>query len=181
MAFCNTCGGNLGSTGVCEKCGRQGAAPARKKTSPLVWILVGVGALILVGLIGAALLMPNLNRAKMMAFETGAIRDISTIHTAQAQYYSQFGKYATSLAQLGSGSSGIPDGSFAGLIGPDLASGEKNGYKFTLQAAPGGYALQANPATFGTTGSRTFYSDQSLVIRQNYGPEPATASSPEIR
>jgi type IV pilus assembly protein PilA len=165
MAFCNTCGGNLGSTGVCEKCGRQGAAPARKKTSPLVWILVGLGALILVGLIGAALLMPNLNRAKAMAFETGAIREITKIHTAQAQYYSQFGKYAATLSDLG----------------PELATGEKNGYKFTLQAAPGGYTIQADPTTFGTTGSRTFYSDQSLVIHQNHGPEPATSSSPELR
>jgi type IV pilus assembly protein PilA len=31
-----------------------------------------------------------------------------------------------------------------------------------------------------STGSRTFYADQSLVIRQNYGPEPATANSRQV-
>ncbi len=34
---------------------------------------------------------------------------------------------------------------------------------------------------FGNSGSRTFYSDQSMVIRQNYGQEPATANSPEMK
>jgi hypothetical protein len=34
---------------------------------------------------------------------------------------------------------------------------------------------------FGTSGSRTFYSDQSMVIRQNFGQEPATAASPIMK
>ena len=29
--------------------------------------------------------------------------------------------------------------------------------------------------------SRSFYSDQSMVIRENYGPDPATVSSKELR
>jgi len=29
--------------------------------------------------------------------------------------------------------------------------------------------------------SRTFFSDQTIVIRQNYGQEPATVNSPEIK
>jgi hypothetical protein len=36
------------------------------------------------------------------------------------------------------------------------------------------------PAVFGSTGSRTFFSDQSLVVRENYGQEPATVNSKEV-
>jgi hypothetical protein len=38
-------------------------------------------------------------------------------------------------------------------------------------------AMPANPSG----GSRTFYSDQSMVIHQNFGAEAATASSPEMK
>jgi len=34
---------------------------------------------------------------------------------------------------------------------------------------------------YGSSGSRSFYSDQSMVVRENYGPEPATAQSKELR
>jgi hypothetical protein len=34
--------------------------------------------------------------------------------------------------------------------------------------------------SFGSSGSRTFFSDQSMVIRQNFGAEPATANSKEM-
>ena len=71
--------------------------------------------------------------------------------------------------------------SAADLISGDLASGEKGGYKYTMQITPVGYTVNANPTAFNNTGSRTFYSDQSLTIRQNFGVEPATAASPEIK
>jgi hypothetical protein len=38
----------------------------------------------------------------------------------------------------------------------------------------------AVPDSFGNSGRRTFYSDQTLVIRNNWGQEPATPTSPEI-
>ena len=72
-------------------------------------------------------------------------------------------------------------------IGPVIFGGRqghaqgKNGYTFQMQGTPGGYTINVNPDAFGGTGRRSFYSDQSLVIRNNWGPEPATASSPEIK
>ena len=45
---------------------------------------------------------------------------------------------------------------------------------------PGFNAGFAVPIAFGSTGSRTFFSDQSLVVRENYGQEPATANSREV-
>ena len=46
---------------------------------------------------------------------------------------------------------------------------------------PSGYVINVVPESFGNSGSRTFYSDQTMVIRQNYGQEPATVNSPEMK
>jgi len=104
--------------------------------------------------------------------ETAALRNLQVIGTAQVQYNSQFGRYARSLSELGPSASN--------LIPADLAGGEKQGYRFSLSETPQGYSAQAVPVAFGATGSRTFYGDQSLILRQNYCPEPATGNSKEI-
>jgi type IV pilus assembly protein PilA len=107
-----------------------------------------------------------------------AIQAIHAIHQAETMYYSQFGKYAASLTELGPPTTGGASGpGAADLIQEDLATGEKQGYKFTITAAPGGYVVNANPIAFGTNGSRTFWSDQSMTIRQNFTAEPANATS----
>src|SRR3979411_193573 len=111
----------------------------------------------------------------------GRVKAITTIPGAQAEYYSTFGKYADSLTALGPPTSGNPNASAADLVSGDLASGEKGGYKYTLQITPIGYTVNANPTAFNNTGSRTFYSDQSLTIRQNFGVEPDTAASAEAK
>jgi type IV pilus assembly protein PilA len=125
--------------------------------------------------------LPRLSKARMFAQETAAIQAVKTLHTAQVQYYSQYGKYASSLTELGPPASGADSPSAAGLINNDLASGEKSGYKFTMTGTPGGYLVNAAPIAFGSSGSRTFFSDQTMVVHQNYGPEPATAQSPELK
>jgi hypothetical protein len=66
------------------------------------------------------------------------------------------------------------------MIPADLAAGEKQGYVFRLTGTPTGYAITAWPTAFGSIGSRTFYSDQTLVIRENYGQDPATVDSKEV-
>ncbi len=124
--------------------------------------------------------VPKFNQAKRFANETAAIRAIQTIHTMQTQYQSQYQRYANSLAELGPPQSGAPSPSAADLIGSDLSGGEKLGYKFTVTGTQGGYTVIAVPSTFGTTGARTFYSDQTMVIRENYSQEPPTANSKEI-
>jgi len=125
--------------------------------------------------------LPKLNNATRFAHETAAIKAIQTIHTMQVQYNSQYGRFATSLAELGPPASGGPTAASADLIGNDLAGGEKSGYKFTVTGVQGGYTINANPANYGTSGTRTFFSDQSMVVRENYGPEPATANSKELK
>lgn len=122
--------------------------------------------------------VPKLTKARMQAQEVAAVQAIRTIHSAETQYYSTYGKFAESLAALGPPTSGNASPAAADLIQEDLASGEKQGYKFTLTPVPGGYTVNAVPLAFGTSGSRTFYSDQTMSIRQNFGQEPATATSP---
>ncbi len=66
----------------------------------------------------------------------------------------------------------------AELIDRDLASGEKGGFKFVLQQTPTGYALAVTPTAFGTSGTHTYFSDQSMAIHRHNGQEPATANDP---
>jgi type IV pilus assembly protein PilA len=108
------------------------------------------------------------------------VKAIQTIHQMEVQYQSQFGRYATTLAELGPPQSGNPGPAAADLIQRDLSEGEKQGYKFTLTGTNGGYTVQASPVTYGSSGRKSFYSDHTMVIRENDGPEPATSSSREM-
>jgi hypothetical protein len=67
------------------------------------------------------------------------------------------------------------------LIPATLSAGENTGYVFTVQGTPTGYAITAVPKSFGSSGRRTFFSDETLVIHQNWGREPATVQSPELK
>ena len=149
----------------------------RRRGFSLIELLIVIAIILII----ITVALPRLSKARMFAQETAAIQAVKTLHTAQVQYYSQYGKYASSLTELGPPASGADSPSAAGLINNDLASGEKSGYKFTMTGTPGGYLVNAAPIAFGSSGSRTFFSDQTMVVHQNYGPEPATAQSPELK
>jgi type IV pilus assembly protein PilA len=131
-------------------------------------------------LIIVAAALPRLTRARMFAEETAAIRAVSVIHTAQTQYYSQFGRYASALTELGPPASGAAGPTGADLVDRELSEGRKGGYLFTVQGNPQGYVVSAQPKQFGTNGSRTFYSDQTQIIRNRFSNEPATVQDNEI-
>jgi type IV pilus assembly protein PilA len=120
-------------------------------------------------------------KAHMVKDEVAVIQAIRTLHSAQIQYKSQFGAYATTLSQLGPPASGGPSAQAADLIPASLANGDKYGYTFTLTATPTGYTINANPKVYNSTGRRTFFSDQNMTIRQHWGQEPATATSNELK
>lgn len=148
----------------------------RRRGFSLIELLIVIAIILII----ITIAMPKLGSAKRFAQETAAIRAIQTIHTAEVQYSSQYSKFATSLAELGPPASGAPSPAAADLIDSVLAAGDKQGYKFTVTGSPTGYTVLAIPDIFGTTGSKTFFSDQTMVIRENDGPEPATANSKEI-
>jgi prepilin-type N-terminal cleavage/methylation domain-containing protein len=150
---------------------------AARRGFSLIELLIVIAIILII----ITIAVPKYNRTQMYMRETAAVKAIQTIHQMEVQFQSQYGKYATSLAELGPPASGAPGPQAADLIGNDLANGEKQGYKFTLSATPGGYIINANPVNYGSSGSKTFYSDQTMVIRENNGPEPATAQSKEMR
>ena len=112
---------------------------------------------------------------------TAALGAIKALHAAQLQYLSQYGRYAASLAELGPPASGEASAAGAALIGRDLASGEKSGYRFQLSRDAGGYAIHAEPASYKVTGIRSFYSDQAMIVYENRGPAPASRASSEVK
>jgi len=149
----------------------------RRRGFSLIELLIVIAIILII----AAIAVPKLDKARMHTQEMAAIQQIRTIHTAQTQYYSQFGRYAKTLEELGPPASGAPGPAAADLIPGDLAKGEKSGYRFILQATATGYTINANPVVYNSTGRRSFYSDQTLVVRENWGQEPADANSPEIK
>ena len=149
----------------------------RRRGFSLIELLIVIAIILII----AAIAVPKMNNQMQAAHEMAAIRQITTIHQVQTQYYSQFGRYAANLTELGPPASGPAGPAAADLIPKVLADGKNSGYIFTLQAIPTGYAVTAVPEAFGSSGRRTFYSDQTLVIRNNWTQEPATANSPEIK
>jgi prepilin-type N-terminal cleavage/methylation domain-containing protein len=143
----------------------------------LIELLIVIAIILII----AAIAVPKMNKQIMAAHEMAAIREIGTIHTGETQYYSQFGRYAQNLAELGPPASGAASPAAADLLPKNLADGKASGFIFTLVGTPTGYSITAVPEQFGSSGSRTFFSDQTLVVRQNYTAEPATLASPEIR
>ena len=151
--------------------------PHRRRGFSLIELLIVVSIILIL----ITIAVPKFTHAQMYTRETAAIQAIKAIHTAEVQFQSQFGRYAASLTELGPPASGAPNASAADLIGNDLANGEKQGYKFTVAPMPGGYSVNAVPVAYGSSGSRSFYSDQTMTIHENYGPEPATQQSKELR
>jgi type IV pilus assembly protein PilA len=150
----------------------------RNKRSGFTLIeLIIVMAIILI--LGALVVGP-MNQQLMMAHETAAVGQIKTIQAAEAQYFSQFGKYPASLAALGPPSTREISPEAAGLIPAKLALGRKSGFVFASAPTADGYALTALPEKFGSTGRRSFYSDQTLVIRTSWTVQAAGAGSAEI-
>jgi len=150
---------------------------SRRRGFTLIELLIVVAIILTI----AAIAVPKVEKMLMNAREMAAIEQIKTIQAAETQYYSQFGQFATKLEELGPPTGGAAGAAAADLIPGDLAKGIKTGYQFILVGGPSGFTVNANPVTLGSTGRRTFFSDQSLVIHENWGAEPATVNSPEIK
>ncbi len=143
----------------------------------LIELLIVIAIILII----LAIAVPKLGSARMNATEMSVIKEMQTINEMQTQYMSQFGRFATTLAELGPPTSGTSGPQAADLIPASLSSGDKDGYTFTMTGTPSGYSLTAVPKVFNTNGRRTFYSDQNMIVHQNWSAEPATANSPELK
>lgn len=153
-------------------------------------------------LIIAAIAIPNLLRARQAANEAAAVGSLRVITTAAITYASTYGNgFPPSLDTMGELGTSDANCAHAKLLDDSLASGQKSGYVFiyTLQLADGkepilapeaakngctvpggnGFSVTADPVTRGTTGQRSFFMDESGVIRYN-ADGTATADSPAL-
>jgi type II secretory pathway pseudopilin PulG len=146
-------------------------------------------------LIVAAIAIPNLLRARQAANEAVAIEALRTINVAAVTYSSKYGNgFPPTLATMDGAGEGEASCDHARLIDARLASGVRDGYVLTYLptgmqvvgndakargcGTPGSssYEVHADPVNRGTTGQRSFYTDQTGVVRAERNA-PATADS----
>lgn len=148
----------------------------KKKGFSLIELLIVIAIILII----AAIAIPKLTQARKAAYEMAAIRSLTTVNTAQVQYFSTYGRYAQSLMELGPPpGSGAQSSAAADLIPETLAMGLQSGYVFTMVGTPAGYSINGDPQA-ESTGNRHFYTDHNAVIRQNFG-QPASESDPAIQ
>lgn len=159
-------------------------------------LIMGYASIAFSVLIFAAILIPNLTRARASANESAAASSVRTINTSQVTYTTQYPDkgYAPDLATLGPGSSASCSGATADhaclldnrLGGSTCTAGTwctKYDYKFSMSregncpAATGSqensgnecnYVVVATPVSTAT-GKRSFCSTSDGVIRNRYG------------
>jgi type IV pilus assembly protein PilA len=156
---------------------------SKHKGFSLIELLIVVAIILII----AAIAIPNLLRARIAANEASAVGSIRSIVAAEVSYSSTWGQgFAAAITNLGGALSCLqrpPRLAFSTRSSP--VTGIKSGYTLTATGA-GGAGTAANPnasfeaaavpVTVGTTGQRTFCSDESGVVRFDPvgGADPGT-------
>jgi type IV pilus assembly protein PilA len=150
----------------------------RNKGFSLIELLVVVAIIMVI----VAMAIPNVLRTRMTANETSAVGSLSTLNSACITYLTIYGGYPATLASMGPGDAVGPNA--ADLIDSVLSSGTKSGYNFVYSAGQkdangrvNTYSIKADPSSPGTTGQKSFFTDQSGAIRSNAtGPADVTST-----
>ena len=139
-----------------------------KKVFTLIELMIVV---LVIGII-SALSMPNLVKSKMAAHESSAISAVRSIVTAQITHAVKTGSgnFAADLTELEA----------ANLIDSALGSGTVEAYSFSVSGSGIQYTIDARPLVYGSSGVRSFFSDESGVIRYTTADAAATANSPGL-
>ena len=156
----------------------------KQKGFSLIELLIVVAIILII----AAIAIPNLLRAQMAAHESSAVGTVRTLVTSEVTYQSTWNiGYAATLADLGGALPCTASSTQSCLIDPLIAAGgPKSGY---FDAALGGtpangvistFGVSAYPVTPGSTGTNTFCSDESGVVRKDVTGTAMTAPTDTI-
>jgi type II secretory pathway pseudopilin PulG len=186
--------------------GHLSLSDIRKSAGKLTGHGIAVGGLVLgylglclvpVALIVAAIAIPNLIHSRAADNQAAAVSSLRQIDSAAmsyaATYHNGYPRDLDVLAGLGT-----QNCDHAGLIDGALAGGFRNGYIFKYQSTgddlagksqrkagagcaffgADGFTVTAEPVTRGATGGRSFYMDQTGIIRSENGGTASGESAP---
>ena len=158
-------------------------------TAGLVLGYMGLAAIPFI-LIIAAITIPNFVDSRKAANEASAVGSLRSIEVGEVTYSATYGNgFSSDLASLGGTEANCDH---AALIDAALASGVKSGYVFSYapmkpsrQAASGcraagfsAYGATADPVSRGTTGRRSFFTNQTGIIRSDANGGASADSAP---
>jgi type IV pilus assembly protein PilA len=154
----------------------------KRKGFSLIELLIVVTIILII----AAIAIPNLMRSKIQANETAAVGALKALTESTLLYNNSYNGFPHQLTDLGPTSGGTaPTSTSADLIDAVLAGGIKSGYRFTYApgaADPAGnvlsYTITASPVQVGSTGQRSFFTDQSGTIRASANGNADVTSPP---
>jgi len=135
----------------------------------LVELLIVV---LIIGII-AQMAIPHLMQSKLAANEASAITTVRSVLNAETLY----------VTTVGSGRYGTMENLVSGmLVDTVVGSATKDGYVFaiSLGAAEASFVVDARPTGYSNSGIRSFFTDETAVIRYTTADSAATSSSPPL-
>jgi len=141
--------------------------------------ILAVAAVIFVVLLIAVAALTCVVDTKSAANEGGATAALRALSSAEADFAKANGHFAESLKDLRAGHADLGDSVLSGLAeGGSPTNFTKYGYEFKYVANKVTFHITADPVTRGKTGTRSFYVDESAIIRANATTSATATDNP---